>query len=58
MPNQALNQQNERIGLVVISTLFLALAFYFTFVLGNIAQGVIFFGIAFAFFVIVSNPKV
>lgn len=57
MPNQTPNSQNDRIVWIVIATLFLVLAFYFTFILGNIAQGIIWFGAAFAFFIIANNPK-
>ena len=57
MQNQTPTPQNEHAGLIVISTLFLAASFYFTFILGNIAQGIIWFGAAFAFFIIVNNSK-
>lgn len=56
MKNQPLIPKSNRIVWTVISTLFLAVAFYFTFVLGNIAQGIIWFGAAFAFFIIANDP--
>jgi hypothetical protein len=57
MPNQIPTPPNGRIVWIVVATLFLALAFYFTFVLGNIAQGIIWFGASFAFFIIANNSK-
>jgi hypothetical protein len=57
MPNQLPNPQNNRIAWIVVSISFLVYAFYFTFILGNIDQGMIWFGAAFAFFIIANNPK-
>jgi hypothetical protein len=51
------NKNNNHIVWIVISILFLAVAFYFTFILGNIAQGIICFGTAFAFFIISNTPN-
>jgi hypothetical protein len=49
--------QNDRVTWIVISTIFLAIGFYLTFVLGNIAQGIIWFGAAIAFFTFSNNPS-
>jgi hypothetical protein len=57
MPNQIPKPQNTRLAWVVVATLFLVLAFWFTFVQGNVAQGIIWFGAAFPFFIIANNPK-
>jgi hypothetical protein len=51
------NKNNNRIAWIVVSILFLAIAFYFTFIVGNIAQGIIWFGAAFAFFIISNNSR-
>lgn len=56
MKNQPTNPQNNRTAWIVVSISFLAYAFYFTFIPGNIAQGIIWFGAAFAFFIIANNP--
>jgi hypothetical protein len=57
MSKQNPNPQDNQIAWIVISILFMAVAFYYTFVLGNIAQGIIWFGASFSFFLIYSNPK-
>jgi hypothetical protein len=57
MNNQNPNPKDNQIAWIVISILFMAVAFYYTFVLGNVAQGIIWFGAAFSFFLIYSNPK-
>jgi hypothetical protein len=49
--------QNDKITWIVISTIFLAVGFYFTFILNNIAQGIIWFGAAIAFFTFSNNPS-
>jgi hypothetical protein len=57
MPNQKPNPQNTAFVWIVIATLFLVLAFWLTFVQGNVAQGIIWFGAAFSFYIIAINPK-
>jgi hypothetical protein len=57
MNNQSPKPKDNRITWIVVSTIFLAFAFYFTFVLNNIAQGIIWFGAAFALFTFFNNPK-
>jgi hypothetical protein len=57
IPNHTPNPQNTRLTWIVVATLFLGLAFWFTFVQGNVAQGIIWFGAAFSFFIIASNPN-
>jgi hypothetical protein len=57
MNNQTPNPDSSRITWIVVSTLCLAVAFYFTFVLNSIAQGIIWFGAAFALFTYFNNPK-
>jgi hypothetical protein len=57
MSNQPLQPKDNRIIWIVVSTIFLAVAFYFTFVLNNIAQGIIWFGAVFALFILLNNPK-
>ena len=57
MQNQTPTPQSEHAGLIVVSTLFLAVSFYFTFILGNIAKSIVWFGAAFAMFIIANNSK-
>jgi hypothetical protein len=57
MPNQTPNPQNTRLAWIVVATLFLVLAFWFTFAQGNVAQGIIWFGASFSFFIIANNIK-
>jgi hypothetical protein len=57
MSNQTPNPQDNRTAWIVVSISFLVYAFYFTFILNNIALGIIWFGAAFAFFIIANNPK-
>ena len=58
MNNQPPTPPNNRIAWIVVSISYLVYAFYFTFILGNIAQGIIWLGGSIAFFIIANNrPK-
>jgi hypothetical protein len=48
---------NDRITWIVISAIFLAIGFYFTFILNNFSQATIWFGAAIAFFTFSNNPN-
>jgi hypothetical protein len=57
MNNKPPNQFDNSLAWIVISSIFLFVAFWFTFIQGNVAQGIIWFGATFALFTFFNNPS-